>query len=98
MGRARKIWANVAEPPTRPMNLVRPIVDMLMTELDDGLWSTDVLYAHGSTLKAVKTSEKSGTTSRQSSISTPFTVQLGHDVASTSYEDSTVLETAGCPY
>ena len=98
MGKARKIWANVAEPPTRPMNLVRPIVDMLLTELDDGVWSTDVLYAHGSRWKAVKTSDKSGTTSRQSSISTPYTVHLCQDATSTSYEDSTVLETAGCPY
>jgi len=54
MGKARKIWANVAEPPTRPMNLVRPIIDMLLTELDDGVWSTDVLYAHGSRVESSK--------------------------------------------
>lgn len=34
IGRARNIWANVAEPPTRPMNLVTPIVMFLSTLVD----------------------------------------------------------------
>lgn len=34
IGRARNIWANVAEPPTRPMNLVTPIVMFLTTLVD----------------------------------------------------------------
>jgi hypothetical protein len=29
MGRARNIWANVAEPPTRPINLVKTISILL---------------------------------------------------------------------
>jgi hypothetical protein len=31
MGNARNIWANVADPPTRPINLVKPILVMLKT-------------------------------------------------------------------
>jgi hypothetical protein len=31
MGKARNIWANVAEPPTRPIILVKTIVAILLT-------------------------------------------------------------------